>query len=130
MGSNQSAGHTILVVEDTADTRELLCIWLRSRGYTVVEAGDGPEAVEVARRERPDLVMMDISLPTFDGLTATQYIRQIEGISDIPVVACSAHSAREWADLARGAGCDEFISKPVDFAVIEMALKRLLPQHH
>ncbi len=69
MGSNQSAGHTILVVEDAADTRALLCIWLRSRGYIVVEAGDGPEAVEVARRERPDLVMMDISLPTFDGLT-------------------------------------------------------------
>ncbi len=128
MGDNQGAGRTILVVEDTTDTRELIGMWLRSLGYTVLEAADGPEAVEVARRERPDLVLMDISLPTFDGLTATQYIRQIEEVSEIPVVACSAHGAREWADRAHAAGCNEYVTKPVDFNALADAIKRLLAQ--
>jgi two-component system cell cycle response regulator DivK len=83
--------------------------------------------VEAARRECPDLVIMDMSLPTLDGLSATAAIRQIEELCDVPVIACSAHDVQEWADKALAAGCNDFVSKPVDFAALERALKRLLP---
>ena len=129
MGNDHERGQTVLVVEDYDDARELIGMWLVSSGYRVIQARDGAEAVEVARRECPDLVIMDMSLPTLDGLTATQAIRQIEELCDVPVIACSAHDVRDWADKALAAGCNEFISKPVDFAALESALKRLIPQH-
>ena len=119
---------TILVVEDYDDARELISMWLTVSGYRVIEAKDGAEAIEVARRECPDLVIMDMSLPMLDGLTATQTIRQIEKLCDVPVIACSAHDVQEWADKALAAGCNDFVSKPVDFTALETALKRLLPQ--
>jgi CheY-like chemotaxis protein len=128
MPADHNQPPTILIVEDYNDARELISIWLTSNGYRVLEARDGAEAVEVARRECPDLVIMDMSLPMLDGLTATQTIRQIEKLCDVPVIACSAHDVQEWADKALAAGCNEFVSKPVDFSALEKALKRLLPQ--
>ena len=130
MESDYKQGQTILVVEDYDDARELISLWLKGSGYRVIEARDGGEAVDVARRECPDLVIMDMSLPTLDGLTATQAIREIEELCHVPIIACSANDVREWADKALAAGCNEFVSKPVDFAALEKALKRLLPQHH
>ena len=129
MGIEPKTHPTVLVVEDYDDARDLMSFWLTGKGYRVIEARDGDEAVEAARRECPDLVIMDMSLPTLDGLTATQAIRQIEELCDVPVIACSAHDVRDWADKALAAGCNEFISKPVDFAALESALKRLIPQH-
>ena len=128
MESDHKQGQTVLVVEDYDDARELISMWLTGSGYRVLEARDGAEAVEVARRECPDLVIMDMSLPTLDGLTATQTIRRIEELCHVPIVACSAHDVQEWADKALAAGCNDFVSKPVDFAALEVVLKRLLPQ--
>ncbi len=128
MESDHKQGQTVLVVEDYDDARELISLWLTGSGYRVVEARDGAEAVEVARRECPDIVIMDMSLPTLDGLTATQTIRRIEELCHVPIVACSAHDVQEWADKALAAGCNDFVSKPVDFAALEVVLKRLLPQ--
>lgn len=119
---------TVLVVEDYEDARELMSLWLASSGYRVITASDGAEAVEVARRECPDVVVMDMSLPVIDGLSATAAIRQIEELCNVPIIACSANDVREWADKALAAGCNDFVSKPVDFAALEAALKRLLPQ--
>jgi two-component system cell cycle response regulator DivK len=128
MPSDHKQQLTILVVEDYDDARELISMWLTTSGYRVLEARDGAEAVEAAQRECPDLVIMDMSLPTMDGLSATATIRQIEKLCDVPVIACSAHDVQEWADKALAAGCNDFVSKPVDFAAMEKALKRLLPQ--
>jgi two-component system cell cycle response regulator DivK len=130
MESDYKQGQTVLVVEDYDDARELISVLLSGGGYRVIEARDGAEAVEVARRECPDLVIMDMSLPGVDGLTATQAIREIEELCHMPVIACSANDVREWADKALAAGCNEFVSKPLDFTALEEALKRLLPQHH
>ena len=130
MGIEPETHPTVLVVEDYDDARELIGMWLAGSGYRVIEARDGAEAIEAARRECPDLVIMDMSLPTLDGLTATQAIRKIEELCEVPVIACSAHDVQEWADKALAAGCNEFVSKPVDFAARETPLKRLLPQHH
>jgi two-component system, cell cycle response regulator DivK len=130
MGIEPETHPTVLVVEDYDDARDLISMWLTTSGYRVIEARDGAEAVEVARRGCPDLVIMDMSLPTLDGLTATATIRQIEELCDVPVIACSAHDVQDWADKALAAGCNEFVSKPVDFTALKNALKRLLPQHH
>lgn len=118
---------TVLLVEDYDDARELIRLWLEGCGYRVVAARDGTEAVEAARRECPDLVIMDMSLPVLDGLSATAAIRQIEELCEVPVIACSAHDVREWSDKALAAGCNDFVSKPVDFAALERALEKLLP---
>ena len=127
MGIEPKTHPTVLVVEDYDDARDLISMWLTAGGYRVIEARDGAEAVEVARRECPDLVVMDMSLPTLDGLTATQTIRRIEELCDVPVIACSAHDVQDWADKALAAGCNEFVSKPVDFAALDAAIGRLLP---
>ncbi len=130
MESDHKRGQTVLVVEDYDDARELISMWLVSSGYRVIQARDGTGAVEVARRECPDLVIMDMSLPKLDGLTATQTIREIEELCHVPIIACSANDVREWADKALAAGCNEFVSKPIDFTALEEAMKRLLPLHH
>ena len=119
---------SVLVVEDYEDARQLMSLWLTSTGYRAIEARDGAEAVEVARRECPDVVIMDMSLPSLDGLSATAAIRQIEELCDVPVIACSAHDVEEWSGKALAAGCNDFVSKPVDFAALEAALRRLLPR--
>src|SRR5215207_4582427 len=81
---------TVLVADDHADTRLMLRVLLEQRGYRVVEAGDGLEAVEAARRERPHLVLMDVSLPTLDGLSAIRLMRECESLSVMPVVCLRA----------------------------------------
>lgn len=127
MSKNQPAqGQTILVVEDFKDTRELISTWLKMCGYCVLEAADGREAVEIARRKYPDLILMDLSLPTLDGICATERIREIEGMCDTPIIACSAHSTREWSDKALLAGCNDFVSKPVDFKALGSIIDRYL----
>lgn len=128
MESDHRQHQTVLVVEDYDDARELISMWLKGSGYRVIEARDGAEAVEAARRECPDLVIMDMSLPTLDGLSATAAIRKIEELCDVPIVACSANGVQDWADKALAAGCNDFVSKPVDFTALEAAMRRLLPQ--
>lgn len=110
------------MVEDFEDTRQLISTWLGMRGYRVVEAADGGEAVEIARRECPDLILMDLSLPTLDGISATRQIREIKEMCDVPIIACSAHDTREWSDKALTGGCTDFVSKPVDFDALEQII--------
>jgi two-component system cell cycle response regulator DivK len=120
---------TVLVVEDDEDIREILSLWLQGEGYRVLAAGDGAEAVEVARRECPGLVLMDMSLPTLDGISATERILEIEELCHVPILACSAHSAGDWMGKALAAGCRDYVTKPVDFASLGRLLKQYLPLH-
>lgn len=109
---------TILVVEDFEDSRFMLKQLLELSGYRVLEAANGREAVELAESECPDLVLMDLSMPVLDGLSATRLIRRIESICHVPVVALTAHCSDEYVEAAREAGCDHFVSKPVDFDML------------
>lgn len=84
-------------------------------GYRVLEAADGREAVEIAERECPDVVLMDLQMPVLDGFTATSIIRRIDSICGVPVIAVSAQSTEEFVSAARRVGCDYFVPKPVDF---------------
>ncbi|HLM56255.1 MAG TPA: response regulator [Pyrinomonadaceae bacterium] len=117
---------TILVVEDVEDTRQMLALQLRGQGYEVVEAADGREALEAAERARPDLVLMDLSLPTLDGLSAVYRLRESEATARVPVIACTAHSPELHLKAARAVGCDEYVTKPVDLARLTELIGRLL----
>ena len=118
--------YTILVVEDRLDSRELLRFLLESEGYRVLEAGNGLAAVEVAQQERPDAILMDISLPLMDGCQATVRIRQ-SGLSAIPIIACTAYDSSDWRNKVSLAGCTDFISKPVEFRALLSLLGDYLP---
>lgn len=106
---------TVLVVEDYSDSRFMMGRLLEMSGYRVLEAENGREAVEVAERECPDLVLMDLQMPVLDGFTATSIIRRIESICRVPVIAVSAQCTEDYVSAARLVGCDHFVAKPVDF---------------
>ena len=105
---------TVLLVEDYQDTRELMRFLLEIvLGYRVVEAVDGNEAVEQAKQEHPDLILMDISMPVMDGIEATRIIKQFEGLADIPIVAITGHSEKYQKEALK-AGANEVIRKPIN----------------
>lgn len=104
----------ILIVEDYADTRTLLSSLLRSRGYMVIEAGDGREGVQQANRVNPDLILMDLALPELDGVEATRQIRQRNAHSKTPIFAVSAFATSDVQQDALDAGCNEVFTKPLE----------------
>lgn len=118
---------TVMVVEDFEDNRFMMRRLLEMSGYRVVEAVNGEQAVDVARRERPHLILMDLSLPLLDGLAATRRIRQHEELRRVPIIAVSAHDTSDFHADALAAGCNDYVTKPIDFDQLEALLKRLLP---
>ena len=117
-----------MVVEDFEDNRFMMRRLLEMSGYHVVEAVNGEQAVEVANKERPHLILMDLSLPKLDGLAATRRIRQNEHLRRIPIIAVSAHDTSDFHADALAAGCNDYVTKPIDFEQLETLLSRLLPQ--
>jgi CheY-like chemotaxis protein len=105
---------TILVVEDHDDTREMLHLLLEMWGCRVVEACNGPEAVEAATRERPEMILMDGSLPFFDGLEATRRIRKNEPCDQVKILALNGWGTPGYHAAALAAGCNDSIKKPLD----------------
>lgn len=104
---------TILVVEDYEDSRVFIKFLLEKLGYRVLEAEDGFKAVEIARRQIPDLILMDMALPLINGLTATKIIRQFSETSEVPIIAMTA-SGQFIYRQAIEAGCKDLLVKPVD----------------
>ena len=101
----------MLVVDDYQDAREMCAEYLRYSGFRVAEARNGHEALEQAWATRPDVVLMDLSLPGMDGWEATRRLKADERTRDVPVIALTGHSHVQ-SDGARQAGCDAFITKP------------------
>jgi two-component system cell cycle response regulator DivK len=99
---------------------------MEQRGYSVIEAADGLEAVEAASRCRPDLILMDVGLPLLDGLSATRRIREDVEMRDVAVVAVSGYATAEDQAKALAAGCDDYITKPINFGELDKILLRLL----
>jgi two-component system, cell cycle response regulator DivK len=121
------AAATILVADDSADTRAMLRNTLLSYGYRVIEAGDGREAVEVALRECPDLVLMDLNMPVMDGLAATERIRELrERRGNVPVVAVTAFDTYGMKEAALEVGCDAYLLKPLGLDELESVIAGLL----
>lgn len=103
----------ILVVEDNAVNRELICDLLEAEGYTVLEATDGAEGIDLARREHPDLILMDLQLPNVDGFTATGVLKSDPQTAHIPIIAVTAYTMKGDREKALQAGCDGYLSKPI-----------------
>lgn len=120
--AKQAGLSTILVIEDYPDSRTLLSSLLRSKGYKVVEAGDGKEGVRQAYRATPDLILMDLAMPEMDGIEATRQLRQRQTLSRTPIFAISAYATSDVKDDAMAAGCSEIFAKPLD---IESLLGRI-----
>ena len=125
MEDNGNARPTVLVVEDFEDNRFMLRRLLEMSGYLVVEAVNGNQAVESAASHHPDIILMDLSLPQLDGLAATRRIRSQEGPRKVPIVAVSAHDSADFHAEALAAGCNEYVTKPIDFDQLVELLDRL-----
>jgi CheY-like chemotaxis protein len=117
----------VLIVEDFEDTRYLTRLELEKRGYRVIEAVDGEEGVAKALSEQPSIILMDIGLPVLDGIAATRELRQREEMRDTLIVALTAHHETEYRANALSAGCDAYLTKPIDFDWLLDLLNRLLP---
>ena len=102
----------ILVVDDYADNREMYSAYLRFQGLEVVEAANGTEALDHAFQRKPDLVVMDLSLPGVDGWQATRMLKADERTKDVPVIAVTGHALAGAPERAAEAGCDGFLTKP------------------
>ena len=122
----------ILLVEDNEMNRDMLSRRLEKRGYTLALAVDGGAGVAMAKSEKPDLILMDMSLPVIDGWEATKQIKADPGTAGIPVIALTAHAMESDRLKAIGAGCDDFATKPVELArllgKIEELLKKFPPK--
>ena len=120
---------TVLLVEDTEDNRQMMCRLLEMSGYKVVEATNGLEAVKIANQIRPEIILMDLSLPYIDGLAATRQIRSLPGFSNVPIIAVSAHDSADFHSEALDAGCNAYITKPIDYSQLEDLVNQLVASH-
>lgn len=121
-----SARKRVLLVEDFEDSRTGLSKLLEIEGYEVIEATDGAQAIDLAISSKPDLILMDLSLPIIDGLSATKKIKENVSMRNIPIIALSAHDMEDVQMMVTMAGCADFITKPVDFpALLDMLSKYL-----
>ena len=116
---------TILIVEDVELNRDLL-VQLLEDDYRLLLAEDGEAALELAARERPDLILMDLSLPKLDGWEATRRLKADPALAPIPVIALSAHAMKSHEDRAWQSGCDDFLTKPLDESLLFATIARHL----
>jgi two-component system, cell cycle response regulator DivK len=135
LGENALANPTILVIEDYQDTRQMISMLLRRRGYNVIEASDGLEGILKASWKHPDLILMDLALPEMDGVEATRRIHATPRLADIPIIVLSAYLNEAVERDVLNAGCVEMFPKPFDadsfLECIEVTLeKRRGTNHH
>jgi two-component system, cell cycle response regulator DivK len=121
---------TFLVVEDFEDSRFMMRQLLEMAGHKVIEATDGEQAVKIALQKKPTIILMDLSLPKLDGLAATREIRRHETLRDVPILAVSAHDGDESRRAALEAGCDDYVTKPIDFDELNNLVHRYLKKAH
>ena len=118
---------TVLIVEDVEDTRYFMRLAMEQLGYLVIEAADGAKAVEIALRERPDVILMDLSIPVMDGIAATTSIRANEEMREVPIIALTAHQELDLRSEAKASGFDAYVTKPIDVDFLDELIKGLLP---
>jgi two-component system, cell cycle response regulator DivK len=116
----------ILVVEDNRDNMTLITDVLLSLDYQVLQAVDGEQGVQVTQTEKPDLILMDLSLPKVDGWTATRRIKADPDLKHIPIIALTAHAMHGDRERALEAGCDDYITKPINLSELAKKLTRYL----
>jgi two-component system, cell cycle response regulator DivK len=126
MVEKDSRDRTILIVEDSDDARYFMRLALEGQGYLIVEAENGVRAVELAESERPDIILMDLSLPIMDGIAATEKIRTSKNLDGVPIIAVTAHQETDFRVGAKAAGFDAYVTKPIDIDFLGELIKGLL----
>ena len=121
-------GQTVLVVDDMSDNLILISLSLQDLGYRVVTATNGHEAIEVAERARPDLILMDLRMPQLNGLACARQLRQHQllELQRVPIIALSAYDPSHHRNVALAAGCNEYVTKPINYERLEQTIKDLL----
>ncbi len=126
MSSQAFLSPTVLIAEDSSDTRQMIRRALEVKGYRVIEASNGREALELTKQSRPNLIIVDLNMPEMDGLETIKYVRMLKGnVEKVPIVAITAFDVYGMEDAAHEAGCNEYISKPFDLSELDKALKNL-----
>ena len=117
----------ILIIEDQDDNRAIMRDLLGAAGYELIEATDGGEGVELARKERPDLILMDIQLPVLDGYEATRRIRTYAELKTVPIIAVTSYALSGDEAKTRAAGCDGYVAKPFSPRELLAKVREYLP---
>ena len=117
---------TILYVEDNADNRTLVRRILTAEGYTLLEAVNATQALEILKSNKPDLILMDINMPDMDGYSLTAKIKETPGLEPIPIIALTANVMRGDRERSLEAGCDGYIQKPIDIDLLSEQIERFL----
>ena len=126
MSETNPANLTVLVVEDDDDSRYLMRLELEQLGYLISEAENGVKGVEIALRDHPDIILMDLTLPEMDGLEATARIRADAEMRNVPIIAVTAHQESDWREEAKASGFDAYVTKPIDGGWLSELIKGLL----
>jgi two-component system, cell cycle response regulator DivK len=126
MGERDSKDLKVLVVEDVEDTRFYMRLELEHHGFIVFEAENGQAAVELAKRETPDVILMDLTLPLMDGFAATKLIRQHDQLQRVPIIAVTAHQETDFRSDAKASGFDAYVTKPIDIKSLKELINGLL----
>ena len=119
---------TILIAEDAPRNMRLIEMILSTKGYALLEATDGEEALDMAIRERPDLIIMDIQLPKMSGLDVTKRLRQTPGFSHIPIIGLTAYAMKGDRERILEAGCNAYVSKPINTRQLPEIIAEMLQQ--
>lgn len=114
MRDRDSKDLKVLLVEDFEDTRLFMRLELEEQGFIVFEAENGEVAVDTAIREKPDVILMDLTLPLMDGFAATKLIRQDDELKNVPIIAVTAHHEDDFRSGAKASGFDAYVTKPID----------------
>ena len=120
----------ILYIEDNSDNRTLVRRVLQAEGYSVREAPDSPTGLQMAAEQRPDLVLMDINLPQVDGYEVTARLKQLTGMSQVPVIAVTANVMKGDREKTLAAGCDGYIQKPIDIDTLSNQIEHFLTRNN
>jgi two-component system response regulator len=127
MGDKNPRDLKVLLVEDVEDTRLYMRLELEEHGFIVFEAEDGRSAVDMAVKESPDVILMDLTLPNMDGFSATKLIRRKSGkLQTVPIIAVTAHQETDFRSGAKASGFDAYVTKPIDINSLKELISGLL----
>lgn len=126
MADRDSRDLKVLLVEDVDDTRLFMRLALEDQGFIVFEAEDGQAAVASAKRDAPDVILMDLSLPLMDGFAAAKLMRQEQGLKHVPIIAITAHHEDGFRSDAKASGFDAYVTKPIDINWLKELINGLI----
>jgi len=126
MGERDSKDLKVLLVEDFEDTRLFLRLALEDHGFIVFEAENGEVAVQNANRDKPDVILMDLTMPRMDGFAAAKAMRQNDQLKNVPIIAITAHHETDFRSDAKASGFDAYVTKPIDVIWLKELINGLL----